>query len=176
LGYIQLLNDHPEVFYERLGELLKEQGTMPGDYNSEPSALPEYDGIPQEFVEELQTLRQQVGSQSELTATLLERQEQEQLDKWTTQLHNEQGAFDDRWVHNYLAENPKSTGKDAVDAFRTMLGEYGTPTKVEKEIPPGVKIPVGTGSIIPEQVDLTKLSKSEQLDLMVKALERSKEG
>jgi len=149
---------------------------MPGLTDDGNSPLPEFEGVPEEFVEQFRSMQQEIGTLRGTVEQTVSAQEQDQLDRWTAQLHNEQGAFDDRWVQNYLAENPKSNGKDAVDAFRAMLNEYGTPKKDEKEIPPAPIIPRGSGSIIPEQVDLTKLTKDQRLDLMAKALERSREG
>jgi hypothetical protein len=88
------------------------------------------------------------------------------------ELHNEEGQFDNYWVTAYLAEHPKSTGKEAVGAFREMLTTYNTPEKV---IPPAPNIPAGNGSVFMEQVDRAKLqNRDTRLELIEKALERAK--
>lgn len=173
LSYVAYLNDNPLEFYDRLQVALEAQ-LKEREKKVPDSVLPEWEGVPQEFVDQFLELRQELGNvKNELTSQGQSARERE-FDSYMKNLHTDEGQFDDDWVMTYLARNEKATGKQAVEAFHEMRKSYDTPK--EKVIPPAPNIPAGNGSVFTEQVDMKKLreNKEERLDLITRALERAK--
>lgn len=174
LGMVAWMRDNPLEVYDNIIANFADQiaEREKGNKKMPTSDLPEWEGVPQEFVDKFLEMQSNMDTMSKNYNEFQERSQRSEFDNYIARLHTEQGEFDDDWVMTYLARNEKATGLDAVNAFKEMVQSYNTPK--EKVIPPAPNVPQGNGSVFSEQVDLKKLSRDEKLDLIARALERAK--
>lgn len=105
------LLENAQAIQEQYGidDLQKALGMAQQMSNNEldDSGLPEYDGIPKEFVQQFQEMQSKLesfGSEYEqMKASQQEREQMEMLDNVLSDLHNEHGDFDDRVVLSLIA-------------------------------------------------------------------------
>jgi hypothetical protein len=120
--YSQLDSD-PVDMYKKIHKALKESGMWedPEGNDEQPvggnqQQLPEFDGIPKEFLDQFQSMRDELAQLRETTTGFIgsqqEQQEEALLDNVLNQMHTQLGDFDDEWILTRLAR-----GKSPQEAF-----------------------------------------------------------
>lgn len=135
-----------------------------------PQGLPEYEGIPQEFLQEFQGTKKQleeVSSQfKQFQQQIQEKEQMAQVDKMLSDLHTSHGEFDDQYVLMQLVNG--ATPEDAIGAWNeNIVKKFGSPQKTPPILPGMGGVP-NTG-----QVDLSKMSKQERLSYAVQAIQNA---
>lgn len=166
-----MLDSEPEFFLETVRGILRENGIDVGaeETPGTPGTPPEWDGIPQEFVDrfnQMENLLAQVGQ-----SVLDDRQsrqddiEMAQLDSLMDDMHNEHGDFDDQWILSRLAAgySPEEAISDWND-FIERVSSQGN----RRPAPP---VMGGGGQIPSGQVDVTKMSRSATQQMVARILE-----
>jgi hypothetical protein len=170
LTWIELLNSDPVTFINNVQEAMKEAGIeMSQDYD-DYSVLPEYEGLPQQFVSQFQQQQQELAELREslqgFTQTTQEKEEQAALDNLLGMLHTEHGDFDEDWV---LLQIAKGIDPDeAVNKFNTeFITKYSSPQARK----PAPNLFTGAAGSVPNgQVDMSKMSKADKMAMAVEAL------
>jgi hypothetical protein len=178
LDITQSLDTDPIAFYKAVRQGLIEMYGDDFDAESQPpapSTVPEYEGIPKEFLNEFQELKSKLGQfeefQQSLTQQQAEQQEMAMLDDTLKAMHTKHGDFDDDWVLIQLA-NGKSPD-DAVAAYNKFV-EGIVSSRTKKPAPPVLG---GPGGIPTGQVDKSKIKTSgDRKALLAQILEQAQQS
>jgi hypothetical protein len=165
----QELNDQlkvyqdPKAFYNIMTEQMRDMGLLDDSNGTEGTTpvgggLPEYEGLPQNFVQEFQTLKDELKGLREFKQSYDQQQQsqsqQQQLDNLLQTLQTEHGEFDQAAVLGRILQG--MSPDEAVKDYKKLLQKLGTPER--KPAPPVI----GTGRIAVEQVDRTKISNDKK--------------
>lgn len=158
LQVIQLMNEDPIRFYETVTNALKEHGML-GNEGQDDLNLPEFEGVPPQFVEmfnnmktEFESFKNEYGGfKNELT----QKEQIQQVDNLLKDMHNKHGEFDEDYVLLKLSQGYEPD--DAIKSFQESISKYSSPRK-----PAPVLIP-GAGSVPSGQVDFSKMSKTDRI-------------
>jgi hypothetical protein len=166
-----MLDNEPELLYATIRELLSQQGielNEPGN-DGTPGVPPEFEGIPQSFVEEFQQMKEFVANLgqtylSDRTAAQ-EAEEMAELDSVMDSLHNAHGDFDDRWVLSRIAGgvDPEQAVQEYAEWYNELVSSQQKPY-----VPP---IMGGSGAVPSGQVDVTKLGREDTRKMVANILE-----
>lgn len=157
LSIMQMADSDPVGFYNYVRETLLEMGhdlDMSGTGDDTPTfeTPPEYDGLPEPVVQQMQTMQEQLGQLTEFVTQTKSQQEAasnaQQLDTLMESLHTEHGAFDDAAILGRMAQGMEP--EDAVKDYQKVLSEISNPRPTP---PPTLK----TGGTPVDQVDQNKL-------------------
>lgn len=157
----------PVEFYKEVKSTIKrladegviDMGLLDDDLGGNPSTpvgsdLPEFEGVPSEFVERYQKMESQLSEISEWKKNQEAEREtqsrQQQLDNLFEDLHNKHGNFDKAAVMGRILEGMDP--EEAVKDYQKLIKEISTP---ERKTPPQT-LP-GGGASIREQVDSSKI-------------------
>ncbi len=164
----------PKGFYEAVAESLKEMGLMePENTPVGGSPLPEYDGLPDNFVSEFQSLKKELTDLREFKSNLeTERQtqsQQQQLDNLLKDMETKHGKFDQAAVMGRMLQG--MSAEDAVKDYQKLIKEISTPAT---RTPPPI---LGGGRTAVEQVDSSKIrnDKKARTSLVADLLNRSRD-
>lgn len=172
LGWIELLNSDPVSFINNVQEAMKEAGIEMSaqQINDELSNLPEFEGLPKQFVDDFQATKQELAQLRDtiqgFTQTTQEKEEQIALDNLLSTLHNEHGDFDDDWVTLQIARGLDPA--EAVNKFNTeFISKYSSPQARK----PAPNLFTGAAGSVPNgQVDIRQMSKADKMLMAVEAL------
>lgn len=151
---MQWAEQDPKGFHEAVVNSLKEMGLMDDPENTPVggSNLPEYEGLPDNFVSEFTSLKSELNELREFKSNLEnERQQssqQQQLDNLLKKLETDHGKFDQPAVMGRMLQG--MTAEDAVKDWKKYIKELNTPAKT----PPPV---LSGGRTAVEQVDSSKI-------------------
>jgi hypothetical protein len=169
LTWVSALNEDPVAFINMVKEAMKESGIVYENDDDDKSNLPEYEGLPQAVVEQLRSLQETVGSLTEKVGTFegtaKEREEQAAFDNMLSELHTRHGDFDDDWVVLQIARGIDPD--EAAKSFPEYIGKYSSPKPVHKPAP---NLFQGASGSVPNQVDMSKLSREEKKAAAVELL------
>lgn len=159
LNMYKMAEADPLKFYSQIKGLLVELDMLEEEENNEPpvgtSNLPEYDGVPENLVTDLQSMRKEIEELREFKqSTTTEKQnaqQQQQLDELLSGLHNEHGDFDDDAILGRIlrGQEPEAAVKDYQESFEKIVN-----SRNKRPVPPTI----GSGATPIEQVDSSKLS------------------
>lgn len=179
--YAQLDND-PVTFYKNMHRALKETEMWedPDDYEQGPvggrqDALPEYEGVPKEFLSEFESTRQELAELREMTQGFIgsqrEAQETQMLDSVLQQMHNAAGDFDEEWILTRLARG--STPQEALNEYAQFVDGIAN----SRQRKPAPNVFGGSGSVPAGQVDASKMkTPQDRRAFIAAALEASQQG
>lgn len=172
------LDTDPVEMYKQIHRALKESGMWEDpDEQQEPQgrqdSLPEYEGIPKEFLDdfrstkaELEELRESMGG---FMSHQQEQQESAMLDNILDQMHNVAGDFDEEWILTRLARG--STPQEALDEYGAFVESISSR---QRKPPPNV---FSGGSVPAGQVDTSKIKTPQDRRAMIAAaLEATQQG
>jgi len=177
--YSQLDSD-PVGMYKKIHKALKESDMWedPDTDEQQPvggnqGQLPEFEGVPPQFIEQFQRMQQELGQLRETTQGFIgsqqEREEMAMLDDVLNQMHTHFGDFDDEWILTRLAR-----GKNPNEAFQEyeqfVQGIQGGANNRQRKPAPNVF--AGSGSVPAGQVDRSKMNTPQgRKDFIAAALE-----
>lgn len=169
--YGTVLRDNPVEFAKYLIEALKESNMWENETPQTPppsnSVLPEYEGIPPQFLEEFNGLKGTLSTFQEQFTQFMQEQQQaqvrSQVDNLLSGLHNTHGDFDDDFV--LMKMSAGMSPDDAIKAFKETISKYASPRKS----PP--TLPTGSGMFPAGQGDPSKMSKQDKMAAAVAALQ-----
>lgn len=183
LSVFKMAETDPVGFYQYVGELLQDMNLMPDgtqapetDINEGTgvSSLPEFDGVPDAFVEQFQAQKDQIASLTEFMdnskASTKQGEDQQQLDNLMKKLHTDHGDFDEDAVMGKMLRGlePEKAVEEYNTAVQKVIDTRNKPT------PPPV---LGGGGGLAEQVDPSKLgTKRDRVNAIAKALQSASEG
>lgn len=170
IQFIGLMNEDPLRFYQSVESTLREHGMLPNNDGPVGSNLPEFEGIPDEFVQRYSKLESEL---SELKgwreSTEAERQQQEQIkqvDNLLKEMHTKHGDFDEEYI---LAKLVNGADPDtAIKAWQKTIEKYGSPSRK-----PAPNIIGGAGNVPNGQVDLSKMGRQEKLKYAAERLQQA---
>lgn len=169
LKWIGAMNEDPVEFYKQYTQALKDNNMFP-DPEKDVSNLPEFEGLPEEFVNDFRATKSELEEMKKWREQFQQETEQEKLirevDTLMNKLHSEHGDFDDEWV---LLQMQK--GVDPVEAVgkfkKEIVEKYSSPRKPAPVIMPN------NGQVPTNQVDFSKMTSKEKQDYMVKRLQEA---
>lgn len=165
--YSQLDSD-PVGMYKKIHKALKESDMWedPDDDGQQPvggsqASLPEFEGVPEQFVRQFQQMQEELGQLRETTQGFIgsqqEREEMAMLDQVLNEMHTHFGDFDEEWILTRLAR-----GKNPSEAFQEyqqfVQGITGANNRQRKPAP---NVFGGSGSVPAGQVDRSKMNTPE---------------
>lgn len=158
--FIQLLNEDPLRFYNSVTAALREHGMLGNDDDyDQGNGYPEFDGLPDQFVKQFQTMEQRLAqfeSQfGEFQQSLTQKEQIAQVDNLLKTLHNEHGDFDEEYILSKLANG--YSPEDAINSWNKLVEKYQQPKKSAPNLIPGA------GAVPSGQVDLSKMPHDEKL-------------
>lgn len=167
-----MLDNEPEFFYETIKNFLAEQGIEVNEQEEIPGSglPPEYEGLPPALLERLGTVEQALSvfgqSLMDDRQSQQEAAEMAELDSVMDALHNEYGTFDDRWVLSRIAggQDPESAVQEYAEWVNELVSSHGGRVSA----PP---IMGGSGQVPSGQVDVSKLSRGQTVDMVAKILQ-----
>lgn len=169
LRWIGTMNDDPVEFYKQYTQALKDNNMFP-DPEKPTSSLPEFDGLPQEFVEEFRATKNELAEMKKWREQFQEETEHEknvrEVDALMKNLHSEHGDFDEEWV--LLQMQKGITPVDAVGKFKKEVVE-----KYSSSRKPAPVIMPNNGQVPTSQVDLSKMTSQQKQAYMVKRLQEA---
>jgi len=151
----------PPGFYRYIGELLTDMDMMDTDTGTggeeapATSNLPEYEGIPEEFMTDYQSMKEEIGGLRDFVNGAKAEKEsagqQRQLDELLSGLHTDHGDFDDPAVMGRILQgmDPKDAVKDYQDMVTKVIN-----SRNKRPNPPTL----GGGATAIDQVDSSKLT------------------
>ena len=167
--WIGALNEDPVAFIKMVQEAMKESGIV-YENDDDRSNLPEYEGLPQAVVDQIRSLQETVGGLSEklshFEGTNQEKEEQAAFDRMLADLHTRHGDFDEDWVVLQIARGLDPD--EAAKAFPEYIGKYSSSGPTHKPAP---NLFSGASGSVPNQVDMSKMSKDEKRAAAVAALQ-----
>ena len=135
-----------------IAQQMEQEQEMPDD----PSGLPEFEGLPPQFIDQFKAMEsklEEYGSKFEtLNNGVQEKEQAQMLDKTLETLHNEHGAFDDTFVLTQLAN-----GKTTAQAIEAWTGMKQSIIDSHAKTPPPSLLNGPAGTPL-DQVDPTKLN------------------
>ena len=171
------LDANPVEMYKKIHRALKEsdmwedpeEEQQPVGGNQAP--LPEYEGIPSEFLNEFKQTRAELAQLREMTQGFVsqqqEAQENQMLDSVLDQMHTHFGDFDDEWILTRLAR-----GKSPDEAFQEYSKFVEGISGNNRQRKPAPNVFSGSGGIPAGQVDRTKMNTPQgRKDFIAAALE-----
>jgi hypothetical protein len=153
---MQLADQDPVGFYNQIKNYLEREGLMPGEQEMSgvPPQLPEYEGLPDEFVSEYSTMKQELeqlrGFADEIKEERKRGSQQQQLDNLMQELETKHGKFDQPAVMGRILQGmePEAAVKD----FQKMIKSLNNPEP--RPTPPNV---LGSGRAVRDQVDAKEI-------------------
>ena len=163
-----VLNEDPLKFIKQVEDTLKELGMFPEPENNNTNVLPEWEGVPEQFVKQYQEQGQKLSAfEKEFKEFNQSQQEREQiaaLDRELSKLHNAHGDFDDEWV--LLQMQKGLSPEDAVKKFQDdIVKKYGSSRK------PAPNLVTSAGSVPSNQVDISKMTPEQRRAYAISRLE-----
>lgn len=133
----------------------------PGESDGTPTELPEFEGVPEEFVKMVTAQNEQMTNMGETLNQFMAQQEEQThaqvLDNVLGEMHTEHGDFDDRFMLQELAEHG-----DPNRAIENWNSHVQSIIDSRTNTPPPPKILSSTTAGTPlDQVDKTKLNDSD---------------
>ncbi len=168
----EMLNNDPVQFMTLLKQAMDEEGIKMSDVSNDKgdrdfSPLPEFEGVPQQFVDRYQNLEKTVNDLNSKFGSFNEEKENEriqiQLDSMMKDLHTTHGKFNDDFVLVQLSRGVSA--EDAIKAWNDEIKQYSSPQKA----PPNVMH--GSGGIPSGQADISKMSKEDKRKMMIEAFQ-----
>jgi hypothetical protein len=183
----QALNQDPVATLKLLQEAVEEMYPYDedGDYeqpvgqqNDQPwrqtqqPALPEYEGLPQEFVQTFQSMQQQIEQMSQALnntqQSITEKEQNQMLDNLLSQLHTEHGEFDEDYILLQLSKG--KSPQEAIEAWSNFVDGVAN----SRRKAPAPPIFGGQGGVPNGQVDPSKIKDpSMRRQLIAQILEAS---
>lgn len=179
--YEQMDND-PVGMYRQMHRALKEldmwedpDGTDDGPVGGRQESLPEYEGVPKEFLSEFQQQRAELAELREFTQGFVghqqEAQEMQMLDGVLQQMHNVAGDFDEEWVLTRLARGVSP--QEALNEYSRFVDGIAN----SRQRKPAPNVFGGSGGVPAGQVDASKMSTpKDRRAFIAAALEASQNG
>lgn len=165
LQFIELMDSDPIAFYNFVGDAIKELGLMPTEDNN--TGLPEFEGVPEQFVQEFQSMKQMLEETREqlgsFTSSIEEERQVAQVDNLLKNMHNTFGDFDDEYVLVQIANG--ATPEAAIQKYNGLAEKFGSPSRK-----PAPKLITGAGNVPNGQVDLSKMTHKEKLEYAARRL------
>lgn len=167
LEWIGTMNEDPVEFYNKYTQALKDNNMFPND--DDKSSLPEFEGLPQEFVDEFRSTKSELAEMKKWRENFQAETEQEKLvrevDSLMKNLHSEHGDFDEEWV---LLQMQK--GIDPVESVKKFKTDVVEKYSSSARKPAPVIMP-SNGAVPSSQVDFSKMTSREKQEYMVKRLQ-----
>jgi len=167
----EMLDNDPNYFIQAVRQELGMPDDDDNDPGEAPGVPPEWEGIPQQFIQEFQQLKEIVGSLGE--GYISDKQaaqdadEMAQLDELLVEMEDVHGPFDEDWVTVKLAQGySPEEALEAYDEFvENLVGSYRKP----------ISVPImgGPGGIPSGQVDTSKMGRKDTQALVAQILEAS---
>ena len=163
-----LLNEDPIAFINIIKDALGEEMSDPDPVGQNRSVLPEFEGLPEEFVTKFRSMEERLGAidtdYQNTKQALTEKEQFAQLDGLMANMHTRHGDFDERYVLMEMASGLEP--EDAIKAWQQTIDKYGSSPRK----PPPNLVRNG-GSIPASQVDLSKLSPTDRKRMLSQALD-----
>lgn len=177
IEYMQMLNTNPIEFISLVQQALKESGVEMSDYDGyeepvqqiERSVLPEWEGVPQAFVDRFSQMEEMISQLNDgfgnFTQGYTEREQIQQIDNLFKEMHNVHGAFDEDYV--LLKMSAGMDPDQALNSWNDTISKYSSQRK------PAPMIMGGPGGVPNGQVDFSTLSKAEKMAHAVAAIQNA---
>ncbi len=170
---ISMINDNPMEFYNRMTQALRDSGMLEDDNmsgNEEVSNLPEFEGVPKEFVEKFQQTQEQLNRVMEYIEGDSTAKEQKELlqrfDARVAELHTTHGDFDEDYFITKLSQGYSE--EEAIKAWNDTLEKHGSPRK-----PAPINLPGNGGVPNRNQVVPSKMNKQDRISYGRQLLEQA---
>lgn len=172
----QLIDNDPEYVYRVLAQEFgqSEGGTGTGGGSAPVSTPPEFEGLPEQFVEQWQTQQTMLENLAQLVLAgrqeSTEREEDAALDFEMDRLKKQYGDFDEEFVLAKMWNG--ASGDDAVKAYQSLTQNIINGQSKPKPQPPGM---FGGGVIPSDSPDVSRLSGKETRNLVAELLSRAQQ-
>jgi len=178
--YSQLDTD-PVTMYKNIHRALKETGMWEDPDQEEQQSvggrqdpLPEYEGIPKEFLDKFEQSQRELAELREMTQGFIgsqqEAQEMQMLDGVLEQMHNVAGDFDEEWILTRLARG--SSPQEALNEYAEFVERLSS-----RQRKPAPNVFGGSGGVPAGQVDSSKMkTPQDRRAFIAAALEQSANG
>lgn len=172
LNWIGMLNEDPIQFYNLIGQALKENNMFPDDETDDYDTLPEFEGLPPQFVDRFSNLEQRMAkfmdSFEQFQSSTQEEKQIQQIDKLLSEMHTKHGEFDEDWVLMQISRGVSPD--DAIKAFQENIVQ-----KYSSQKRPAPTLISGPGSVPSGQADFSKMTKEEKMAYAVQRLQAAQD-
>lgn len=169
----ELIENDPEYVYNMLKQEFDSQEQQnPTGPGGQPAKMPEFEGLPPQFVEQFQNQQTMLENLAQLVLESrhkeTEQQEDAALEEYVSELKKTHGDFDEDFVLAKMWHG--MSGEDAVKAYQSLTQEIINGREKPKPQPPGL---FGGGVIPTDTPDVSKLTGKETRNMVAELLARA---